>query len=115
LRYYRDIYLLVTEEYQEEPQSGWSVSGPGFELATPEYETRLLTVRSQRFVVKNVKGKIIPVTGREGPYVCETSRLPHFLYTFGSQMAVRLSAWRAGRLLAAPPPGRFLVFISVIG
>jgi hypothetical protein len=26
-----------------------------------------------------VKGKAIPVTGREGPYGCETPRLPHFL------------------------------------
>jgi hypothetical protein len=26
-----------------------------------------------------VKGKAIPVTGRGGPYGCETSRLPHFL------------------------------------
>jgi hypothetical protein len=26
-----------------------------------------------------VKGKAIPVTGREGPYVFETSRLPHYL------------------------------------
>jgi hypothetical protein len=25
------------------------------------------------------KGKAIPVTGRGGPYVCETSRLPHFV------------------------------------
>jgi hypothetical protein len=25
------------------------------------------------------KGKAIPVTGREGPEGCETSRLPHFL------------------------------------
>jgi hypothetical protein len=25
------------------------------------------------------KGKAIPVTGREGPYGCETSRLPHFV------------------------------------
>jgi hypothetical protein len=24
-------------------------------------------------------GKAIPVTGREGPYSCETSRLSHFL------------------------------------
>jgi hypothetical protein len=24
------------------------------------------------------KGKAIPVTGRAGPYGCETSRLPHF-------------------------------------
>jgi hypothetical protein len=26
-----------------------------------------------------LKGKAIPVTGREGPYVCETSKLPHLL------------------------------------
>jgi hypothetical protein len=26
-----------------------------------------------------LKGKAIPVTGREDPYGCETSRLPHFL------------------------------------
>jgi hypothetical protein len=25
------------------------------------------------------KGKVIPITGRGGPYGCETSRLPHFL------------------------------------
>jgi hypothetical protein len=25
------------------------------------------------------KAKAIPVRGREGPYVCETSRLPHFI------------------------------------
>jgi hypothetical protein len=28
---------------------------------------------------KKKKGKAIPVTGREGPSGCETSRLPHFL------------------------------------
>jgi hypothetical protein len=28
---------------------------------------------------KKGKGKAIGVTGREGPQVCETSRLPHFL------------------------------------
>jgi hypothetical protein len=26
-----------------------------------------------------IKGKAVPVTGREGPYGSETSRLPHFL------------------------------------
>jgi hypothetical protein len=59
-----------------------------------------------------VKGKAIPVTSREGPYSCETSRLPHFVWTIGSQMAVRLSALHAGRSL---PPGRYLVLISVRG
>jgi hypothetical protein len=29
--------------------------------------------------VEKNKGKTIPVTGRGGPYGCETSRLPHFL------------------------------------
>jgi hypothetical protein len=38
-------------------------------------------------------------------------RLPHF-QTFGSWMAARLSALRAGRFL---PPGKFLVLISVRG
>jgi hypothetical protein len=33
---------------------------------------------------KNSKLKAIPVTGRGGPYGCETLRLPHF-YTIGSQ------------------------------
>jgi hypothetical protein len=27
------------------------------------------------------ESKDIPVTGREGPYSCETSRLPHFLHS----------------------------------
>jgi hypothetical protein len=44
------------------------------------------------------KGKGIPVTGREGPQGCETSRLPHFLGN-RLQMAVRLSALRAGPIL----------------
>jgi hypothetical protein len=26
-----------------------------------------------------IRGKTIPVTGRGGPYVCETSRPPHFV------------------------------------
>jgi hypothetical protein len=30
-------------------------------------------------VTKIVKGKVIPVTGREGPYGCGTSRLRHVL------------------------------------
>jgi hypothetical protein len=31
------------------------------------------------FEYKVKKGKAIPVTDREGPYGCETSRLPHLL------------------------------------
>jgi hypothetical protein len=40
------------------------------------------------------------------------SRLPHFVYTIGLQMAVRLSILRASRPLL---PGRFVVLISVRG
>jgi hypothetical protein len=29
--------------------------------------------------IEVVYKKAIPETGREGPYVCETSKLPHFL------------------------------------
>jgi hypothetical protein len=36
----------------------------------------------------------------------------HIFYTVGSEMAVRLSALRAGRSLS---PGRFLILISVRG
>jgi hypothetical protein len=55
------------------------------------------------------KDKAIPVTDREGPWGCETSRLPHFL--IGSPMAVRLSASRTGSTIS---PGRFLVLKNFI-
>jgi hypothetical protein len=58
------------------------------------------------------KDKAIHETGHGGPKGCETSRLPHFLQAIGSQMAVSLSALRAGRSL---PQGRFLVLVSVRG
>jgi hypothetical protein len=60
------------------------------------------------------KNKVIPVTGRGGPYCCEMSRLPHFLdnrLTDGGEV-VSLTRWPAGRPLS---PGRFLVLISVRG
>jgi hypothetical protein len=56
------------------------------------------------------KSKAVPVQSVEACTGCERLRLPHF-QTFGSQMAARLSALRAGRLL----PGRFLVLVSVRG
>jgi hypothetical protein len=56
------------------------------------------------------KDKAIPVQAEEALRAVNLN-LPHFR-TFGSQMAARLSALRAGRFL---PPGRFLVLISVTG
>jgi hypothetical protein len=52
---------------------------------------------SIRSYVNSVKVKVIPVTGRECPQGCETSKLPHFLQTIGSQMAVKLLALSAAR------------------
>jgi hypothetical protein len=79
----------------------------------------LFAVNRSETVVKNVadsevKGKAIPVTGREGPYDYETPWFPYFVYTVDSEMAVRLSALGADRPLP-PPPGRFLILISVRG
>jgi hypothetical protein len=36
-------------------------------------------IASSGMIKLKKKGKAIPVTGREGPLGCETSRLPHFL------------------------------------
>jgi hypothetical protein len=61
---------------------------------------------------KGKKGKAIPVTGREGPYGCEKSRLPHFVdnrLTDGGEV-VSLT-----RRSPFTPPGRFLGLISVRG
>jgi hypothetical protein len=63
-------------------------------------ETGFAYLDCQESKVKG-KGKEIPVTGREDPWGCETSNLPHFLYTFGSQTAVSLSALRVGRPLTS--------------
>jgi hypothetical protein len=52
------------------------------------------------------KGKAVPVTGREGPYVCERSRLPHFL---DNRL---IDGGKAVSLTGLPPftlPGKFLV------
>jgi hypothetical protein len=58
-------------------------------------------IRYTAFSTPTVKSEAIPVTSRGGPQGCETSRLPHCLDSL--QMAVRLSALRAGRAL---PPER---------
>jgi hypothetical protein len=69
-----------------------------------------LTGCTVHFQVK-VKDKVIAVTDREGPYICEMSRLAHFL-DISSQLVVTLSTLRAGSPL---PIGRFLVLISIRG
>jgi hypothetical protein len=59
------------------------------------------------------KDKAIPVTGRGGPWGCETSRLPHLLdnrFTDGGEV---VSLTR--RSPALYPPGRFLILVSVRG
>jgi hypothetical protein len=48
--------------------------------------------------IPQIYKKSIPVTDREGPWGCDTLRIPLF-YTVRSQMAVRLSALRANRPL----------------
>jgi hypothetical protein len=58
-----------------------------------------------------VKGKAIPVTGRGGPWGCETLRLPRFLDS-------RLTDGGKVVSLTCRPPfttGRFVVLISVGG
>jgi hypothetical protein len=58
--------------------------------------------------------KAIPVTGRGGTWDCETSRIPHFL-----DNRLTDGGWCGGQpyvpavLHPPPPPGRFLVLISV--
>jgi hypothetical protein len=58
-------------------------------------------------VLTTALDKAIIVTGRGDPYVCETSRLPHFLdsrLTDGGEIVSRTFPL---------PPERFLVLISV--
>jgi hypothetical protein len=58
-----------------------------------------------------VKGKVIPVTGRGGPYACVTSRLPHFLDNRLTDSGEVLSLTRRPSFI----PGTFLVLFPVRG
>jgi hypothetical protein len=51
----------------------------GFEPIVPVFERTKKVHAFDRAATVIGKGKAIPVTGRGGPYGCETSRLPHFL------------------------------------
>jgi hypothetical protein len=72
------------------------------------------TLRGQKvqYIRAYGKGKTMPVTGRGGPYGCETSRLPHFLDNrlIDSGKVVSLT-----RRPAALYPRRMLVVNSVRG
>jgi hypothetical protein len=62
------------------------------------------------FIVSIIrKGKAILVTGREGPYDCETWKIPRFLDNRLTDGGEVVSPTRQPPL----PPGRFLILISV--
>jgi hypothetical protein len=69
----------------------------------------LFVLKTSPLVAGEKISKAIPVTGRRAHRIVRR-RGSHIFYTIGSQMAMRLSALRAGRPL---PTGRFLVIISV--
>jgi hypothetical protein len=64
------------------------------------------------YVKLKSRGKAIPVTGRGGPYCCETSGLPHILDNRLTDGGEVVSLTRRRPIYA---PGRFLVLISVRG
>jgi hypothetical protein len=78
-----------------DPEDGGDIflqTSVDFERTTPRYIPENTTLHnhlceSLKFYIIHSKGKAIPVTGRGGPYGCETSRLPHFLDS-RSQMVV---------------------------
>jgi hypothetical protein len=56
-----------------------------------------------------MQGKAIPVTGREGPWGCETSRLPHFLdnrFIDGGEVVTMGETTNAHRILVGKPGGK---------
>jgi hypothetical protein len=55
------------------------------------------------------KGKAIPVTGRGGPYGCETSRLPHFLDSHLTDGAEVVSLTRRPSFTPRKIPGTHLL------
>jgi hypothetical protein len=102
------IFLVSSAHMSESYLKLWYYC---FLLYPFQFTVHFLPIDSLYFQLPNelLKVKAMPVTRAQG---CETSRLPHFLYKIGLQMAVSMSALRAGRPL---PPGRFLVLICVRG
>jgi hypothetical protein len=70
-----------------------------------------LVISTFHQILKVKEGKAIPVTCREGPQGCWTSRLPHFL---DNQLT---DGGKGVSLTRRPPftPGRFLILIPVRG
>jgi hypothetical protein len=69
-----------------------------------------------KYVLVKLKSEVIPVTGRVGPWVYETSRLPHFLDVLDNWLAeggevASLPALRAG----SPAPTALRIFIGTDG
>jgi hypothetical protein len=82
----------------------------------PQYSGSTVACLSETFVITSIttrcflayvigipintgkKGKVLPVTGRGGPWGCKTSRLPRFVDSRLTDGA-RLSVLRAGRAL----------------
>jgi hypothetical protein len=80
----------------------------------PRLFVKFTNLYTNKILSSGKKGKAIPVTGRGSPQACETSRLPHFLdtrLTYGGEVV----SLTCRPHFTPPPPGRFLVLISVIG
>jgi hypothetical protein len=99
-----EVRVSPSQAAHETPlrSSGCGASSPTPSLGWLQSKDVCLQIR-----VKGKKGKAIPVTGPGGPYGCETSGLPHFLYsrlTDGGEFVSRTLT-----------PRRFLALMSVRG
>jgi hypothetical protein len=75
----------------------------------------LLFIIIHSFNAVKKKGKAIPATGHGGPQGSETSRLPHFVDNQLTDGGEIVKPYTPAEQPPFPPPGRFLVLISVRG
>jgi hypothetical protein len=66
-------------------------------------------------IKQQLKGNALHVTGRGSSHNCDTSRFPHFLYNRLTDGIDIVRHTLRAPLTPPPPPGRFLVLISVRG